>query len=1342
MEVERVVTQRSIDAWRFLQRGTALLDAVVLVTLRDGAIVFNGMRITPDLVLALRVETNLDGAPLHVDQEAATIAWSGTEDALLLRTPHYTGALPDLSLSAYQGPATLLWKNTACEARIAFGRAGADAQHDAQSEPGSMGAPLFDDAWGVIGLHKTYDQQGARGFVPIARLTRELEQSPLWDEVASVHRLVRSVTAPAVAQDAKPDPEPDLARALRWSAGDEPPIAERERRRAVAGKSLAELRIARGNEPPATAEQRALDRVIEGPPYALDTIDDAILLPFATAARWFRGAIAALPDDAALEIEIGRRRQHRALVDIVGPHFAPREQEAARLSEWLANPDRPALVVRGPGGIGKSALLAHFVLENAHAIRRAWIDFDRPDVSADEASITRVVDQQLAWQSAKGPLVVVLDSFEVTVQTYGYTNLNQALDALARRFDDVAVVVGSRAPVPLLKLEGEPALEWQLAGLPFDVVLEWLETEGIARDVAGRIASLANGVPLNMKLGRDLVAGRSIDEAREVVASLPQQLVTGYLYRRILRRLRDDSLREHAQWAMVPRRLVPELLAEVVHVPKEEAARLFAALRSELTLLEGDTTLTVRADLRNTLLPLLEAEDATRVREIDTIAADFWAQHATDEAGAAEAVYHSLRLADTARAQQLWRNGIWRHLGGYAMEELPPASQAWLEEQLSRESSDQAVEGMLARGDVSSAASRLRSQPPDIRTVRGSLRRRRVGTLAQESNLGPAPAHVEKLALEAIVLRSTRPAMRVHDGTFTIDSPPWAHLELNRSALQNAVAAAGRVLLPDGTTIGTAVRVAPGRFVTTRSIAERFAVGSGHGARLIAGRAPTIDMRDEGEPTGKALLVTRVLLIHPYWDIAIVEASDAGDAGTGASLTLATNEPPVGIDVVVVGHPSANSVEESLLSTLFADAYEVKRLMPGKYVGRQAEFSFGRTVSAGLDNAISVSEDVGAAVVDATSGQLLGVRFAWVFLDSARFVPAWELMRDPAVAQALALDPPVAPPVASPDGKALAEPAWLNAWSTVTTPRHTLLDAYVARSSGDVERARALLDVVADDDAVRIDRTLLDAACVLTTDRARAGDLLQELVDVTPRDGWSNEDRDAVIATRLRLVVDVDAEQGLLDILHEHPLAAELLNPGQFRVLLPPGGNLPWGRAPMDATGSSPLNQTYVPADARVFAHRIVRASNRCNALRGWIESNAGELPGISYLFNRAITEVRELAAAYVAFPVEMVRSATAFLIEKTDVAPHPRLGWGPIVEPLFMLFRDARGRLPDGVNTAPELEAWLVSNATSGRLGAYLTERLRVDSPVAWQAGLLHLTTELPIEGLLKRRFSGEQAR
>src|SRR4029453_15800440 len=98
--------------------------------------------------------------------------------------------------------------------------------------------------------------------------------------------------------------------------------------------------------------------------------------------------------------------------------------------------------------------------------------------------------------------------------------------------------------------------------------------------------------------------------------------------------------------------------------------------------------------------------------------------------------------------------------------------------------------------------------------------------------------------------------------------------------------------------------------------------------------------------------------------------------------------------------------------------------------------------------------------------------------------------------------------------------------------------------------------------STQIERTLLQAACELTTDRTRAAELLHDLVIEIPREIWTATEWDATVATRLRLAVDADAEREFLQILHEQPMIAGLLEPRDFRVLAPPTGNLPWNRMP------------------------------------------------------------------------------------------------------------------------------------------------------------------------------------
>ena len=476
------------------------------------------------------------------------------------------------------------------------------------------------------------------------------------------------------------------------------------------------------------------------------------------------------------------------------------------------------------------------------------------------------------------------------------------------------------------------------------------------------------------------------------------------------------------------------------------------------------------------------------------------------------------------------------------------------------------------------------------------------------------------------------------------------------------------------------------------------------------------------------------MLIHPYWDIAIFET-------VGLEITrcaaLETSEPLAGSEVVVIGHPSKTVEESDLIDHIFGGVADVKRLMPGRYVGVAAELSYGLQVMAGGDDASTLGVDYGASVIDPNSGRLLGVRFVSNYLSRNAFVPAWELARDSEIAKAgVALA-----------GAPQAPAAWTSAWTGVASTRHLLLEAYLARTSGDVVRAQALLGLVpttGTSQATQIERTILEAACCLGPDPQRAESLLHNLVTETPVDAWPAADRNAVIATRLRLAVDADAEREFLEIVHDLPNVAGLLMQGQFHVLAPPSGNLPWRKANATLLSGAVVQENVSTrgylAKAFAAAKRIVAAADRCEKLKPWIETFTPPLANFPYLFERGADEARELAAGYVAYPPEIVRPITEFLLDKVDLVPHPTEGWEPIVQPLLMMFREFPGRGGVHFENSRDVVVWLDAHASSGRLGSYLSELFRIDTNVAWQAGLLHLTTPLPIEGLLKRRFSGEK--
>ncbi len=103
-------------------------------------------------------------------------------------------------------------------------------------------------------------------------------------------------------------------------------------------------------------------------------------------------------------------------------------------------------------------------------------------------------------------------------------------------------------------------------------------------------------------------------------------------------------------------------------------------------------------------------------------------------------------------------------------------------------------------------------------------------------------------------------------------------------------------------------------------------------------------------------------------------------------------------DVAVVGFPAfdyRNAPE--VQDRVFNRTYNIKRLLPGKTIGRRDFSSFGKTVSALAHDASTLGGASGSAVIDPASGSLVGLHFAGV---TNYAVPAWELACDSRIVDA------------------------------------------------------------------------------------------------------------------------------------------------------------------------------------------------------------------------------------------------------------------------------------------------------------------------------------------------------
>jgi hypothetical protein len=629
-----------------------------------------------------------------------------------------------------------------------------EIRYDADTLPGSSGGPVLGAGWTVIGMHVRGSEDKDDRYnaaITVAAMREALESTPLWPEIAEHQGLAdagamqRALTEP-IAPPADAGDEL-LAAAVRWDFDRsllseraatelEPLVARGRSARWVlpaatriaaleAAGSLDALRAARGDEPIAGPGQAVIDRILEGPPYALGEVDETALPYWLQATRWFAGVVPGLPRPDEVRRTLAGLRVHSRLQAIRGTRFRGRDERLAEIRAWHADPEAGPMVVTGIGGVGKSALVAAFALSLPPRTLQLWLDFDRADLAPDDPeSVLRLLFEQMAAQldgfaapplepstwpdavAALGPALaphlagapppfLVLDGFEVAQHALEHREIWRLLEKLLPALPGLRVVVSGRAPVRELTLGGRPAHAMHLDGLARPDAVAWLLEQGFEHErIANRLADITRGVPLGLRLA---VRWREEggDEAELPDEGAPQWYIDGFLYKRILDRVMDPELVELAKDALVLRRLTPEMIPAVLadSAPAGDPDEVFARLARELALvgeggegtdtlgiaLPGTGVLRLRPEVRSATLQLLSTEDEARVRTIDERAAGWYAaSDREDVANAAELVYHRLRLGDVDGAQEAWRDGC-ATLLAYSVDEVPAgAPQDWL----------------------------------------------------------------------------------------------------------------------------------------------------------------------------------------------------------------------------------------------------------------------------------------------------------------------------------------------------------------------------------------------------------------------------------------------------------------------------------------------------------------------------------------------------------------------------------------------------------------------------------------------------------------------------------------
>ena len=437
------------------------------------------------------------------------------------------------------------------------------------------------------------------------------------------------------------------------------------RRRALEGmactdteQTRARLRDALAATPqrPDDRAQQLLEAAIEGDIPNAETLDRDGLIALAAIVEWLGGIVPGLPAPDTLAPLIGRAELLEPLRKLVGTSFVGREEELRRLADHVGVLDidrsaglratlsqfarrtkaaldsaRRPLFVHGPGGVGKSSVLARFVLDHdatagGDALPFAWLDVDRPSIeplrpltllvealgqlekqltglvrparelsakildslrSRDTGDLEAIIDDTgplveafarlLNPQIESSALLLIVDTFE-DVQFLGPEAVHLVLDLigdLQRQMPQLRVVLSGRMPV-----QGELLYNLPLAELPPDAARELLshslEQAGHPLPPAAQLDEIVKtlgGSPMVLRLAARLIANEDFEGIRAAgrqeqwLRKLRVEALQARLYGRVLGHIQDPEARKLAFPGLLLRRINADIVEQVLAGP-------------------------------------------------------------------------------------------------------------------------------------------------------------------------------------------------------------------------------------------------------------------------------------------------------------------------------------------------------------------------------------------------------------------------------------------------------------------------------------------------------------------------------------------------------------------------------------------------------------------------------------------------------------------------------------------------------------------------------------------------------------------------------------------------------
>jgi hypothetical protein len=442
--------------------------------------------------------------------------------------------------------------------------------------------------------------------------------------------------------------------------------------------------------------------------------------------------------------DVRRKVEYAALLDplraLTGSNFFGRRTELAALANYVegGNGERKPMLVFGPGGMGKSALIAKFVLDRIGRLPIVYLDCDRPGLAPQEpltflAEAVRQLGLQFEtfrspaeklrseWLRtialtqtdnantrgrtaaldefrvfvtdigvAQSPVLFVIDTFEeVQYRSRSIAReVAEFLNELRQRLPRLRTVIAGRNPTSDFEV-----MALELGELDEEASQGLLGRLGVeSSNLQNRLARLLHGNPLSLRLAAAILKADDTKGWTDLEGLTDDTAIQGVLYGRILGHIHQEDVKRIAHPGLILRRITADLIRNVLAEPcgvemddPKYSDTLFTLLRAELSLVipEGDAV-RHRSDVRRVMLEPLRNDRKEVVRHIEEQAVNYYTPY-DDVTSRAEEIYHRLSLGQSRdEVDARWLPGIEDSLRS-AVEELPKPARTYLATRLGLE---------------------------------------------------------------------------------------------------------------------------------------------------------------------------------------------------------------------------------------------------------------------------------------------------------------------------------------------------------------------------------------------------------------------------------------------------------------------------------------------------------------------------------------------------------------------------------------------------------------------------------------------------------------------------------